>query len=150
VAVVQVISSVSAQGPYIEEQPSGQVFPAPWRGRGAIGLAAETELIYETFLLEKEPEPARCRQAVCQGRGLLVRAGLPEAVQQACRVVRVIEGGVGGGPAGQRRGLLMRARLPQRISTATSPPGTDLIRPKQALELQPRDPETGACEGGLW
>ena len=48
-----------------------------------------------------------------QRGGLLVRARLPQAVQQEGHTARVVEGDVGGGPAGQRGGLLVRARLPQ-------------------------------------
>ena len=50
-----------------------------------------------------------------QRAGLLVRARLLQAVQQSGYGVRVVEGGVGGGPAGQRGGLLVRARLPQAV-----------------------------------
>jgi hypothetical protein len=49
-----------------------------------------------------------------QRGGLLVRAPLPQGVQQAGHGAGVVEGGVGGGIAGQQRGgLLVRARLPQ-------------------------------------
>ena len=50
-----------------------------------------------------------------QRGGLLLRARLPQAVQQAGHAARVVEGGVGGGPVGQRGGLLVRARLPQAV-----------------------------------
>ena len=54
-----------------------------------------------------------------QRGGLLVRARLPQAVQQAGHGVRVVEGGVGGRVAGQQRGgLLVRARLPQAVQQA--------------------------------
>ena len=54
-----------------------------------------------------------------QRGGLLVRARPPQAVQQPGHGVRVIEGGVGGGIAGQQRGgLLVRARLPQAVQQA--------------------------------
>ena len=42
-------------------------------------------------------------------------ACLPQAVQQASHGVRVVEGGVGGGPVGQRSDLLVRACLPQAV-----------------------------------
>ena len=51
-----------------------------------------------------------------QRGGLLVRARLPQAVQQLGHANRVVEGGVGGGVAGQQRGgLVVRARPPQVI-----------------------------------
>jgi hypothetical protein len=50
------------------------------------------------FLLEKEPEHTGHRQPTYQRGGLLVRAGLPQVVQQGGHGVRVVEGGVGGGP----------------------------------------------------
>jgi len=77
-----------------------QVFPAPWRGWGAVGLPSETELIRKVFLLKKELEHADRRQPVGQRGGLLVRPGLPQAVQQPGHAERVIEGGVGGGITG--------------------------------------------------
>ena len=50
-----------------------------------------------------------------QRRGLLVRARVPQAVQQAGHAARAVEGGAGG-PAGQQRGgLLVRARVPQAV-----------------------------------
>ena len=52
---------------------------------------------------------------VGQRGGLLVRPGLPQAVQQPGHTERVVEGGVGGGPVGQRGGLLVRPGLPQAI-----------------------------------
>lgn len=42
-----------------------------------------------------------------------MRARRPQAVQQEGHATRVVEGDVGGGPAGQRGSLVMRARLPQ-------------------------------------
>jgi hypothetical protein len=64
-----------------------------WRGRGAVGLPAETELIRGAFLLEEELEHAGRRPSSCQRGGLLVRACLPQPVQQIARAVRVVEGG---------------------------------------------------------
>ena len=53
---------------------------------------------------------------VQQRGGLLLRARLPQAVQQPGHAARVVEGGVGGGITGQQRGgLLLRARLPQAV-----------------------------------
>ena len=50
-----------------------------------------------------------------QRGGLLVRACLPQAFQQAGHGERVVEGDVGGGALGQRGGLLPGARLPQAV-----------------------------------
>ena len=50
-----------------------------------------------------------------QRGGLLVRARLPQAAQQAGHGARVVEGDVGGGAVGQRGGLVLRARLPQAV-----------------------------------
>jgi hypothetical protein len=47
-----------------------------------------------------------------QRGGLVVRARLPQAVEQAGHAVRVVEGGVGGGIPGQQRGGLLRPRPP--------------------------------------
>src|ERR1700722_4965315 len=43
-----------------------QVFPTPWRGRGAVGLPSKTEQIRLAFLLQKELEHADRRQSTCQ------------------------------------------------------------------------------------
>ena len=55
------------------------------------------------------------RVAGQQRGGLLVRARLPQAIQQSGHAVWVVDGGVGGSPVGQRGGLLVRARLPQAV-----------------------------------
>jgi len=60
---------------------------------GAVGLPSETELIRGAFLLEEEPGHAGRRQSSCQRGGLLVRACLPQPVQQAGHAARVVEGG---------------------------------------------------------
>jgi hypothetical protein len=77
-----------------------QVFPAPWRGWGAVGLASETELIRGAVLLEEAPEHADRRQPTRQRGGLLMRARRLQAVQQPGHGVQVVEGGVGGRVAG--------------------------------------------------
>src|SRR5689334_2005566 len=61
---------------------SVQVFPAPWRGRAAVDLPPETELILVALLLEEEPEHAGCRQPVGQRGGLVMRARRPQPAQQ--------------------------------------------------------------------
>ena len=53
-----------------------------------------------------------------QRGGLLLGTCLPQELQQAGHVFRVVEGGVGGGPAGQRGGLLLDTRLPQELQQA--------------------------------
>jgi hypothetical protein len=60
---------------------------------GAVGLPSGTELIRGAFLLGEEPEHAGRRQSSCLRGGLLVRACLPQPVQQAGHAVRVVEGG---------------------------------------------------------
>jgi len=62
------------------------------------------------LLLEEEPEHAGCRQPIGQRGGLVLRARLPQPVQQQGHAVRVVEGGMGGGPAGQRGGLVLLFR----------------------------------------
>ena len=55
---------------------------------------------------------------------LLLRARLPQAVQQHGHGARVVEGDVGGGIAVEQRGdLLLRARLPQAASSVATAPG---------------------------
>ena len=54
--------------------------------------------------------------AVGQRGDLLLRARLPQPVQQLGHGARVVEGDVGGGITAQQRGdLLLRARLPQAV-----------------------------------
>jgi len=44
--------------------------------------------------------------------------GLPQGVQQVGHAARMVDGDVGGGPAGQRGGLLAQARLLQAVQQA--------------------------------
>ena len=53
--------------------------------------------------------------AIGQRGDLLLRARLPQPVQQLGHGARVVEGDVGGGAIGQRGDLLLRARLPQPV-----------------------------------
>jgi hypothetical protein len=62
---------------------SVQIFPAPWPSWAAISLPAEPEPILAVLLLEEELEHACPREPTCQRGGLLLRARLPQAVQQA-------------------------------------------------------------------
>ena len=65
------LSATSAQhAPANGDEPSVEVFPAPWRGRGAVGLLSETELIREAVLLE-EPEHARYLSTPGPGCGMM-------------------------------------------------------------------------------
>jgi len=61
-------------------------------------------------LLAEEPEYACPWQSLGQRGDLLLRAGVPQAAQQAGHGARAVEGGVGGGALGQRGDLLQRAR----------------------------------------
>ena len=50
-----------------------------------------------------------------QRGGLLVRARLPQGIQQADHAAPIVEEDVGGGPVGQRGGLVAGARLAQGL-----------------------------------
>jgi len=76
----------------------------------------ETELIREAFLLEEELEHAGRGQPAGQRGGLLVRARLPQAVQQVGHAAQVV---VGGGIAGRDARLGNCDRNPIRSSATT-------------------------------
>ncbi len=80
--------------------PKPPGLPSRWRGRGAVGLPSETELIRGAFLLEEEPGHAGRRQSSCQCGGLLVRACLPQPVQQAAAMSVTGSGAPGGSSTG--------------------------------------------------
>ena len=69
--------------------------------------------------MQIQDRPDAAEQPTCQRGGLLLRARLPQAVQQPGHGARVVEGGVGGGITSQQLGgLLLRARLPQAVQQA--------------------------------
>lgn len=79
--------------PAAGEQAINPGLPSPMARPVCLGLPSETELIRGAFLLEEELEHAGRRQSSCQRGDLLVRACLPQPVQQAGHAVRVVEGG---------------------------------------------------------
>ena len=91
---------------------SVQIFPSPWPGRAAVSLSAKSEPILAALLLAEELEQACSRQPLGQRGGLLLRASLPQAVQQPSYASRAVEGDVGGGASGQRGDLLLRVSPP--------------------------------------
>ena len=99
-----------------------------------------------------------------QRGGLLVRARPPQAVQQESHSARLVEGGVGGGPAGQRVGLLVRARRPQAVQQAgdgqrvveggvgggpAGQRGGLLVRARRPQDVQQVGHGAGVVEGGV-
>lgn len=79
--------------PAAGEQAINPGLPSPMARPVCLGLPSETELIRGAVLLEEELEHAGRRQSSCQRGDLLVRACLPQPVQQAGHAVRVVEGG---------------------------------------------------------
>ena len=94
---------------YTEPRHVSPGLPTPWLGWTAVSLPAESKPILAALLVTEELEQASPRQPVGQRGGLLLRARLPQSVQQCGRVDRVVEGDVGGVALGQRGGLLLRA-----------------------------------------
>src|SRR6516165_9940728 len=90
-----------------------EVIPSPRPGWAAISLPAEPEPIRIALLLEEKLEHAFPWQPLGQRGGLLLRARIPQAVQQPDHGARVIEGGVLSGATRQHGDLLLRARIPQ-------------------------------------
>jgi len=91
--------------------------PTPMTRPGAVGLPSEMEPIQGPFYSRKSPNmPAAgsrpASAAACSGtpasRRLSSRRATPDGSSRA--VWAVVEGGVGGGPGGQRGGLLVRPR----------------------------------------
>jgi hypothetical protein len=117
---------------------SVQVGPVPGWGGAAIGFAAEP-VSRSAFRVEAE-HPGSW-QPVGQQADLLVRANLPQAVQQYGHAVRVIEGGVGGGPGGQFSELLVRrvVRMSSRsISAAKAATANSSRSARPAASVSPR------------
>jgi len=113
---------------------------------GAVGLPSEMEPIQGPFYSRKSPNmPAAgsrpASAAACSGtpasRRLSSRRATPDGSSRA--VWAVVEGGVGGGPGGQRGGLLVRPRPAGFPAGEPRRPVVPRYRPWQLGESAARD-----------